>query len=325
MDWYNANSDIKSPPPDLFGSCILPYPESCFGAADVLYTEKTREILFKHFRDEYTQHLPWPNDVKKSFSNLDQVFVSKDVVCGSAFLDVMLGIVNADDIMLADMFGKEPFYIKKPPKQSSGIQQVDNNLAPEKVNEWVQCDLCSKWRRIPWDVNVESLPDSWNCFLSTWNPEYAYCEYPQDAFDPDKENIVDYSLQDGDSSSLCELNKKIDVFCLTNEIYYEAKIIKRRPGCEVGLPDQVLCHFIGWKSSFDEWIDVDSFRLAPHHLYTSVEARTPREQESWQNRVKQKNIGSVGKSSEIKKEKNVVGRGRPSKSNTSRASKGKST
>lgn len=29
-------------------------------------------------------------------------------------------------------------------------------------------------------------------------------------------------------------------------------------------------HFLGWENAFDEWIDSNSERIQPHHLYTEV-------------------------------------------------------
>jgi hypothetical protein len=31
-----------------------------------------------------------------------------------------------------------------------------------------QCGLCKKWRKLPHDVNTHSLPEQWNCSMSTW-------------------------------------------------------------------------------------------------------------------------------------------------------------
>lgn len=55
-----------------------------------------------------------------------------------------------------------------------------NSLAPgvmpvvEKVN-WVQCNKCTKWRKVPLSIKIESLPDVWFCALNTWNLGVAKC------------------------------------------------------------------------------------------------------------------------------------------------------
>jgi hypothetical protein len=44
----------------------------------------------------------------------------------------------------------------------------------EKVN-WVQCNKCNKWRKVPMSVDVDALPDEWYCSLNTWAPLLAKC------------------------------------------------------------------------------------------------------------------------------------------------------
>ena len=39
----------------------------------------------------------------------------------------------------------------------------------ESKAEWVQCDDCSVWRKLPSEVDAASLPDTWTCALATWS------------------------------------------------------------------------------------------------------------------------------------------------------------
>ncbi|CAN0548020.1 unnamed protein product, partial [Ectocarpus sp. 12 AP-2014] len=41
---------------------------------------------------------------------------------------------------------------------------------------WAQCDRCLKWRRIPWHIDPETLPELWTCENNTWDPETASCD-----------------------------------------------------------------------------------------------------------------------------------------------------
>ena len=58
-------------------------------------------------------------------------------------------------------------------------------MAQEDVPEgstltpWAQCDKCLKWRRIPWYVDPEQLPDYWVCADNKWDPERASCDVSQ--------------------------------------------------------------------------------------------------------------------------------------------------
>lgn len=48
--------------------------------------------------------------------------------------------------------------------------------------KWVQCDKCSKWRRLPPDVNVDKLPTRWYCSMNKRRPEVAYCDAPEEPY-----------------------------------------------------------------------------------------------------------------------------------------------
>jgi hypothetical protein len=41
---------------------------------------------------------------------------------------------------------------------------------------WVACDLCSKWRRLPAEVDVDALPEKWYCSMNMWDDEHNTCE-----------------------------------------------------------------------------------------------------------------------------------------------------
>ena len=54
-----------------------------------------------------------------------------------------------------------------------------------KKIQWVQCERknCKKWRKIPIEVNLESLPELWYCEMNRWDPERASCEIAEDSDD----------------------------------------------------------------------------------------------------------------------------------------------
>jgi len=61
-------------------------------------------------------------------------------------------------------------------------KKVDKEKNKEKKSqqdeqEWVQCESCQKWRRLPADGSIksESLPDVWYCSMNTWNKDEASC------------------------------------------------------------------------------------------------------------------------------------------------------
>ncbi|KAL3906261.1 MAG: hypothetical protein SGARI_004082, partial [Bacillariaceae sp.] len=61
-----------------------------------------------------------------------------------------------------------------PPSRGS---QDDDNV------EWVQCDKCQKWRKLPPDISADELPDKWHCSMNTWNAATASCGAAEDKAD----------------------------------------------------------------------------------------------------------------------------------------------
>ena len=55
----------------------------------------------------------------------------------------------------------------KSPRSEPGTPMV-----PE---QWVQCDKCSKWRKVATGIDPEDLPKVWYCTMNTWNPLVARC------------------------------------------------------------------------------------------------------------------------------------------------------
>jgi len=53
---------------------------------------------------------------------------------------------------------------------------------------WVQCDLCDKWRVLPYSEDGSDLPDTWHCSMNTLDPDHATC----DAEELNKEEYIDY-------------------------------------------------------------------------------------------------------------------------------------
>ncbi|GMH72867.1 hypothetical protein TrST_g12059 [Triparma strigata] len=43
--------------------------------------------------------------------------------------------------------------------------------------EWVQCEMCDKWRRLPPNLSAADLPDTdWYCAMNTWDKSTASCD-----------------------------------------------------------------------------------------------------------------------------------------------------
>lgn len=54
-------------------------------------------------------------------------------------------------------------------------------IVPVILNtQWVQCDDCGKWRKIPGNVDISKLPEKWSCTDNEWNPTRANHDVPED-------------------------------------------------------------------------------------------------------------------------------------------------
>eukprot|EP00816_Leptocylindrus_hargravesii_P004282 CAMPEP_0196810506 /NCGR_PEP_ID=MMETSP1362-20130617/10310_1 /TAXON_ID=163516 /ORGANISM="Leptocylindrus danicus, Strain CCMP1856" /LENGTH=1142 /DNA_ID=CAMNT_0042185525 /DNA_START=239 /DNA_END=3667 /DNA_ORIENTATION=+ len=62
-------------------------------------------------------------------------------------------------------------------RRHGGLNNKGKKTSHQEEQEWVQCESCQKWRRLPSDgtVKSESLPDAWFCNMNTWNPKEASC------------------------------------------------------------------------------------------------------------------------------------------------------
>ncbi|DAZ99104.1 TPA: hypothetical protein N0F65_008409 [Lagenidium giganteum] len=75
---------------------------------------------------------------------------------------------------------------KKKPKRSEPKKhpETEASLAPEEVEEeeedeeeakWVQCDECKKWRLVPRQLDLNSMPERWYCHMNYWDKRFASC------------------------------------------------------------------------------------------------------------------------------------------------------
>mmetsp|Transcript_15163 Transcript_15163/g.37161 ORF Transcript_15163/g.37161 Transcript_15163/m.37161 type:complete len:1484 (+) Transcript_15163:310-4761(+) len=65
----------------------------------------------------------------------------------------------------------------------SGESKDDDNV------EWVQCEKCEKWRKLPPYMSADELPDKWYCSLNTWNEASASCDAAEDKADAHHQEV----------------------------------------------------------------------------------------------------------------------------------------
>ena len=74
---------------------------------------------------------------------------------------------------------------KKAPKKRTSVSRPRINSSassgmPPAAAQWVQCEKCKVWRKLPPNVDITKLPDTWYCSMNRWSPSRAYCGAPQE-------------------------------------------------------------------------------------------------------------------------------------------------
>lgn len=92
---------------------------------------------------------------------------------------------DGDDTTNTDDSPKPPFKPKgkrgrprREDKEKTITTTGKGKDAPKQ--EWVQCEKCEKWRRLPPRISAEDLPDVWFCSMNTWDINLATCTAIED-------------------------------------------------------------------------------------------------------------------------------------------------
>eukprot|EP01036_Dinobryon_divergens_P023073 gene23073-31390_t len=114
---------------------------------------------------------------------------------------------------------------------------------PSCCNHRIQCCKCSKWRKVPTSIAVESLPDMWMCSLNTWDLSMAKCAYPQEQDDAIRE---DRSDNKGEGIAQKNLTEEVEDYDPTKKKIHQQpkrhnirslqkKLPELRPACQADL------------------------------------------------------------------------------------------
>jgi len=303
LDWFNVEeggaladltqSGASLPNELLIGCVLMPEPAACYEAR-VSYTQDERLALYSHLSDRRTKYQPWPDHIINAFGGArprQRKFRESKLppLLGSPLVDEVQGEysglakvmsklkheLNIDgssgDFSLAGLPGtKKRGANGKFGKNQKGLdveEDVIDEGMEEKKNNWVQCEKCEKWRRVPWfvdDVELEQITEFVCTDSNKWYSDRAFtCDTPEDDFDPTSEYV---DSTKGDRITEWKIGMQLDGWCLANERWYEAKVIAIKD-------DMVKVHFKGWNTKADEWIAKDSDRVKPHRFFTSGDWR----------------------------------------------------
>lgn len=208
LQWYTGGIGQKPGLPDLLGCALLPRMSDCW-ASELLarnkvksdrkttYETKIRRRLIEWLQDPYQRGNPWPDEVKKAFCSSEMDYLQSDTSLvwlpfGSPILDFLVtGEEESIASVLYELDADDTVSLKK---SSDGLLlSVDKGRPAQAVSNWVQCENpdCMKWRKIPWFVDLDLLPEKFYCHDNEWDPAANSCDAPEEDWDAQDKLVGD--------------------------------------------------------------------------------------------------------------------------------------
>lgn len=248
LQWYNGGIGQKPGMPNSLGCATLPTMAGCISdsiedddegdgkAAVTHYEEKVRPRLVDWFEDRNKRGNPWPKDIQSAFVRDTYSSDAKGEYfpLGSPVLDFL---VSGDDANIREVifalrqgktdkttnFGSPSAIPRKSSLERRLQSSVDEGMPEQAVANWVQCDRpeCGKWRRLPWHVDVDALPDKFYCEDNIWNSNANTCDAPEDGWNEMSSPLVGVKAHEMDRGGRGESGGCIT--SINNDINKEVK------------------------------------------------------------------------------------------------------
>jgi hypothetical protein len=148
-------------------------------------------------KDPYKRGTPWPDELRRSFVEKDQDTTIDDasnvwLPIGSPVLDFL---VTGDDFNMMEILNQLGKHCASTDDENTAgmMASIDHGRPAQAVSNWVQCENpdCQKWRKIPWHVDVDTLPEKFVCSENIWNNSSASCDAPEDEWDEEVDACVE--------------------------------------------------------------------------------------------------------------------------------------
>ena len=163
---------------------------------------------------------------------------------------------------------------KKPKSKRKSLKKKQEAIKTKK-EEWVQCDRCKKWRKLPSRVSAKKLPDIWYCEMTTWGRRKVTCDTPVHSDKKKSSNVVNNSKKNKE-----EEEKKIAkvewVQCETCLTWRKLPLTIKASS----LPDKWYCRMNHWDKSRascsapQEIVETVKVRFFRHHKKKEKTTRT---------------------------------------------------
>jgi hypothetical protein len=132
------------------GRCVqLPEPARCYHVTPVAYGRLERKQFYDQLSDKVARKQPF-TALAAAFGGVRYDRCNTSVVLfGSPIVDDLQGSYKGLDDVLRTL--REELQIEKTEQAQKSLRTaVDESAAADVGCNWVQCDLCSKWRTLPW-------------------------------------------------------------------------------------------------------------------------------------------------------------------------------
>ncbi|CAM9822718.1 unnamed protein product, partial [Choristocarpus tenellus] len=206
LQWHNTGQGTlvnEAIGAELFGCVRLPDVLDAYRGGGA-YTRSERMSLISHLEDPEKRKHPWPANLAEAFHGPGAGAVASSETDSGAGVELRSRVEGEDppivlgspmvDAVLEDTKGLRQ--VLECLKGETGLgpggvggwgetrgRVGDTLMMEEDVPQcsastpWAQCDLCFKWRRLPWHINPEKdLGSKFYCSDNKWNFEEASCD-----------------------------------------------------------------------------------------------------------------------------------------------------
>ena len=305
LQWYNGGIGQKPGLPDLSGCVALPHISGCWRSSLIPtrkittdrktpYDVKIRQKLVEWLQDPYKRGDPIPDEVKQAFCDPSAGVLPVDkLLFGSPVLDFLVMGEETNIFEALEELDKEN-KLTAQGASTSALSTVDRGRPAQAVCRWVQCENpdCLKWRRIPWHVDIDLLPEKFYCKDNQWEPSRMSCDVPEDDWDADDKLVgVDGKVDDSPTRKKSRgpaLPSRQEDFRVGAK-FDVRRTVKGKDKYSIatvthidfsGKVKRVKFHFKNTRSDADEWIEFGSDRISVLHSFTGDPANKTEKSEA---------------------------------------------
>ena len=229
LQWFNGGIGQPQGLPDIYGCVQLPPVSGCWeeikDCSEIRlsrynrtteYSAKNRLLLADWIDDRTKRGSPWNEDIARYFCKASSP-PDPLTPLGSPVVDYLVtGIEDNIRLVSSALRNKDGNGVDSPARSRSKTSAsdrlqstVDAGMPAQAVANWVQCEnpTCLKWRKLPWHVDIDLLPEQFFCKDNIWTSGKKSCDVPEDEWDmadaPVKFDTVEEDFAVGGERLIC--------------------------------------------------------------------------------------------------------------------------